>query len=26
VIHASAKTGQGVEEWCRWLRGVVAGV
>ncbi|MEO7429240.1 MAG: hydrogenase nickel incorporation protein HypB [Acidimicrobiales bacterium] len=22
VVHASAKTGQGVDEWCTWLRGV----
>ena len=22
VIHASARTGQGVDEWCAWLRGL----
>jgi hydrogenase nickel incorporation protein HypB len=23
VIHASARTGAGVEEWCDWLRGAM---
>jgi hydrogenase nickel incorporation protein HypB len=23
VIHASARTGQGVDEWCRWVRGAL---